>query len=124
MNNESIEQLKQLKAELAASLAHEKTVKVAPPTGSWDRWPQGWMDRRNYVVGLRHRRWDRMKLRRKITQLQAQIAATSERSVKRGTWTRMKRVSTRIRQDRDGNLWTFERYNGDFCCVIKPVTND
>jgi hypothetical protein len=59
----------ELRDKLAASLAHEKTVEVAPPTGSWDRWPAGWMARRSYTTGLRHRRRERADIRRRLRKM-------------------------------------------------------
>jgi hypothetical protein len=59
----------ELREKLATSLAYEKTVTVAPPTGSWDHWPAGWMARRSYTTGLRHRRNERRDIRRRLRKM-------------------------------------------------------
>jgi Zn-dependent M32 family carboxypeptidase len=140
MNDKEMNQeIKHLRAELAASIAHEKTVEVAPPTGSWDHWPAGWMARRNYTIGLRHRRNDRAILRRKIAKLVAAAKASADQAagigagqkrVKRGTFRRMRDVRdadgnlTGLKKDRAGDIWKSVRNNGDFCMIIELVAQE
>src|SRR5262252_146849 len=140
-NGRAARELKDLRAQLAASLAFEKTVKVAPPTGPWEAWPAGWMARRNYTTGLRRRQSERRSLRGKIRKLvAAQKAAADQKAGIRENQKRVKRCTFRnmrdvrdhngdrvqidgrsVKVDRSGQMWIGVRNNGDFCVVIEKV---
>lgn len=72
LKNTLTEQLNAVRAELDASLAAEKLIKV-PPASTWNAWPAGWMARRNWSGGYTSRCRARRELRRNIRTLKALI---------------------------------------------------
>ncbi len=64
----------ELREAIRESLAESK-AQYAPPTGSWEHWPAGWMARHNYNAGEGRRRSQRRAARRKLRLLKAQGSA-------------------------------------------------
>jgi hypothetical protein len=73
MRDQIKQRLAQIRAELAASLAHEKTIDEAPPS-TWDACPAQWMARRSWALGYRRRCGERRMLRRKIRTFKAALS--------------------------------------------------
>lgn len=63
------ETAEEIRAAIKASLAESK-AQYAPPTGSWDHWPAGWMARHNFNAGEGRRRSERRAMRRQLRKIE------------------------------------------------------